>query len=433
MRHLPYLALVVLSTNLAPHGMAQISEDGFSNDTAKEQFLHKIPLQYADAQSVEQTITKLFPHVSVASEQQTNTIYVRVDGKALVELHEFAEAVETEAKAQQKKAEEDEQNKGRELKPHYEIKAPSAEDSPMHVHAFKLSEVQDEEFLLQMLRVAVEPYGGKFAWDADKRHLVGAYPEGLHVMIKPLLSVLSNPRALPSLDGIDPQNPFGLKALDAFGNKALELEPIRHKALELEALRSTLGSQHPKTRQLERNVESFLKRMAAGLTAQFDSLSDRPNRQIRSLPFSQDTQEFHQHEETAAALAAEVRDLQPMEDTSEGDAKVAELLEQLKAAVNAAFSARQDMQKAEASALREQLERIEARIERRADIRERIVARRIAELLQTTPEDAWEPVLPRSSNVRVLNADDFDDESDPFAGPNEPPEPEPALETEVTR
>jgi len=384
MRRLAYLplALAVLSSNFAPHGMAQNPDDGFKNDAADLQFLQRIPLNHANAQGVEQAISKLFPSVSIATDQQTNTVYVRADDKTWQELGELAEAMETEAKAQQKTdvlEEEKQRQRGREMHAQAENDAEAAEKLALRDNALKLSEIHDEKFLLEMLRVFIEPKGGKFKWNADERLLVGTYPAELHEMFTLLvLTTFNNPQAAPS------DWPAHLPNPDA-------QQTLRRAALELEELRAKYGPAHPKVRKHERTAESFLTWINTDFPGKFDSLFGRPKRLTDSLDFSPDAGTFHQHEETAASLAAELHELRSAASTPELDAKRAEVEGQLNAAVNAAFSARQELQKAEASALRKQLERIEGRIERRAGLRQRIVARRVKELLQTSDEDAWDP------------------------------------------
>lgn len=92
------------------------------------------------------------------------------------------------------------------------------------------------------------------------------------------------------------------------------------------------------------------------------------------MPASTEVRAFHEAEQKVNQLAGQVRSF-PADHENAIKAK-----EELKAAVTAAFEARQAMQQAEVKRLKDKLAEIEAHVKRRADAKDVLIAERVFEL-----------------------------------------------------
>gem|GEM_PF-3203437 len=102
-------------------------------------------------------------------------------------------------------------------------------------------------------------------------------------------------------------------------------QTLRRAAQEVKELRAKFGPTHPEVRKHKQTAELFLRWINTDFPGKFDSLFGKPQRQTNPLPFSHDAEEFHQHEEEAASLAAELHEFRTAASTPELDAKRTEL------------------------------------------------------------------------------------------------------------
>ena len=176
---------------------------------------------------------------------------------------------------------------------------------------------------------------------------------------------------------------------------------IEEKMAALSGLHNQLGPGHPSLKRLQEEVNE-LQTLLATAEYRVRNYHDRAitpdtNRELQRernlnsrihllpwMPSANFAKEFQRLEDLSRDLAADLR--QRGADSDEADG----LEMNLRKTVEQAFDARQKIQSTHAEALRKQLEAIESRIQRREELREKIIERRIDELVSEPELEAWD-------------------------------------------
>jgi len=333
------LAFVVAMTINLPQISAQdaaidvtfesAENSGVSDDTdsSEQQSLQVYSLNYADASSVEQFVSKLYPTATLAADSSSNTLYCRADEETLKEIEALAMRADDRAEKQ-------------------EIERVAAEEQ-------------------RQKELAAQRKG-------DAEYTDSAVKTAFRML---------------NLRMGDEQDENGMRLLK---------ELVRRK-VELKALQQRVGLRDPRLLQKQSELKEF-QRIMDELSSELDILNVGRTSKIYSPEVIRLDKTYRQREQESATLASELREHRTVDSTLENNARRTELKQQLESTVIQAFDTRQELQQAEASALREQLERIESRIQRREELRDKIIVRRVKELLEEEAEDAWE--VPLTTNDR---------------------------------
>jgi hypothetical protein len=126
------------------------------------------------------------------------------------------------------------------------------------------------------------------------------------------------------------------------------------------------------------------------------------------------------HDQESVRLASEIRSLRRQH--SSNHPKLAEARQKLEDVLEASFKLRLQLQELEVAAIKSKLADIESRVQRRSQLRQQIINRRLHELLGEKDDLSWEvartgPALPsRSTGDHLPPPDSFADESTAYFG-----------------
>jgi hypothetical protein len=350
-------------------------------------------LKSASAEGAYKLLMQLYPQekASIGADERTNSIMVRATSATLDDIDSIVQNLETAADRPKAGAEPTGSPFAAELPPGTTTTILRLQHAP----ALSIAEALSRLYANDKVRIVPELVSNSIIVHA---------PDATLEKIRELVIALEDTAAQNAAKQATPPNLQQLPGgegpasggnptnVDPLATKSLHFEVYQIESIDVDLALHILQTVLPPGVRLAKDSKSgklivyatadqhrTIRDVLSQLATSGGALGDAPSELLQGLRSA-----YERAERQALKTAAQLRRSDPNAPRARGGAHG-----QLPGDVNAAFEARQNLQRAELAALRERLSRIEQSIADRERLKERIIANRVAELLD--PSLQWEP------------------------------------------